>query len=223
MRLPIPVLAVATALLFANAGCDSRNYDQAVSVLIDVSGTYADEKEQTVDIIKRQILPHLVPGDTLLVIRIDSESYERENVETLLTLDRRPSRANAQKLAAAKTLETFAKRPGSSKHTDIPGAFMLASEYLAEIGADSSAILVFSDMEEDLPPGSKRILEEGELDNVHVVAMNVKRLDRDTADPQRFRARMGMWEKRLRAAGAAEWRSLMDPEKLPDVLAGLRT
>ena len=223
MALRTSTLVAATSLLFAIAGCDSRRYDQAVSVLIDVSGTYADEKTKTVDIIKRQILPHLVPGDTLLVIRIDSESYERENAETLLTLDRRPSRANAQKLAAANSLEAFAQRAGSSRHTDIPGALMLASEYLAEIGADSSAILLFSDMEEDLPSGSSRVLEEGELDSVHVVAINVKRLDRDTANPRRFRARMAKWKKRLRAAGAEEWRTLMNPEKLPDLLAGLRT
>jgi len=220
-RIP-PLVAVAT-LLFAITACDSRTYDQAVSVLIDVSGTYADEKAKTVDIIKRQILPHILPGDTLLVIRIDSESYERDNLEMLITLDRRPSRANAQKLAAAKSLDAFAARRGSSKHTDIPGAFMLASEYLAEIGAESSVILVFSDMEEDLPIGSERILEKGELDNVHAVGINVKRLDRDTSNPQRFRARMAKWEKRLRAAGAEEWRTLMDPEKLPDLLAELRT
>ena len=62
MALRTSTLVAATSLLFAIAGCDSRRYDQAVSVLIDVSGTYADEKTKTVDIIKRQILPHLVPG-----------------------------------------------------------------------------------------------------------------------------------------------------------------
>jgi hypothetical protein len=212
-------LIISTVLLGA---CDSRRYDQAIAVLIDVSGTYADHKSETVDVIKREILPNMVPGDTLLVIRIDSESYERGNVETLLTLDRRPSQANAQKLAAAQKLNNFAVQKGSSKHTDIPGALMLAAEYLSEIKAGSSTILIFSDMQEDLPPGFRRELEDNELENVHVVAMNVKRLDRDTADPGKFRKRLATWEKRVVSAGAAEWRTLMDTTKLPTYLTAVR-
>jgi len=215
------VLAIVIGALLLGA-CESRRYDQAIAVLIDVSGTYADQKAGTVDVIKREILPNMVPGDTLLVIRIDSESYERGNVETLLTLDRRPSHANAQKLAAAKKLNSFAVRKGSSKHTDIPGALMLAAEYLSEIQAGSSTILLFSDMQEDLPPGFRRELEENELENVHVVAMNVKRLGRDTADPKQFRKRLATWEKRVVSAGAAEWRTLMDTAKLPTYLTAVR-
>ena len=221
MRQPKFVLALVTAVALLGA-CDSRRYDQAIAVLIDVSGTYADQKISTVDVIKREILPNMVPGDTLLVIRIDSESYNRGNVEALLTLDRRPSRANAQKLALAEQLDRFAARKGSSKHTDIPGALMLASEYLSEIQAGSSTILIFSDMQEDLPPGFRRELEENELENVHVVAMNVKRLGRDTADPNRFRKRMATWEKRVVSAGAADWKTLMDAAKLPTYLTAVR-
>ena len=99
---------------------------------------------------------------------------------------------------------------------------MLASEYLSEIQAGSSTVLIFSDMQEDLPPGFRRELEDGELDNVRVVAMNVKRLSRDTADPNQFRARLTTWEERVVSAGAAEWRTLMDATKLPTYLAAVR-
>ncbi len=215
------LLGLVASLVLLGA-CDSRRYDQAIAVLIDVSGTYADQKVGTVDVIKREILPNMVPGDTLLVIRIDSESYERGNVVALLTLDRRPSHANAQKLAVAEQLNRFAARRESSKHTDIPGALMLAAEYLSEIQAGSSAILLFSDMQEDLPPGFRRELEENELENVHVFAMNVKRLNRDTADPNRFRKRLATWEKRVVSAGAAEWRTLMDTAKLQTYLTAVR-
>lgn len=217
-RLVIALAAVSIAI-----GCSSKRYDQAIAVLIDVSGTYADQKPETVNIIKREILPHMIPGDSLLVIRIDSESYQRENVEALFTLDQRPSHANAQKLAIAEKLDLFATRPGSSKHTDIPGALMLASEYLSEIGAGSSTLLIFSDMEEDLPSGSSRRLEEDELASVRVVAMNVKRLDRDTANPAAFRKRLAAWKERVAAAGGLEWRTIMDPAKLPDYLAVVRS
>jgi len=214
---------VASLLLLAAGGCsDGRRYDQAIGVLIDVSGTYADERAETVRVIKREILPNLIPGDTLFVARIDSESYDRENVEALLTLDRRPSHANAQKLEVSKKLDEFAARPMSSAHTDIPGAIMLASEYLGETDAGSRVLLIFSDMQEDLEPGSKRHFEATELAGTHVVAMNVKRLERDQADPSRFRGRLDAWGERVAAAGAADWRSFMDPTKLADYLESVR-
>ncbi len=218
------VCALALALLALLPGCGAgQRYDQAIGVLVDVSGTYADRKGATVDLIKREILPHLEPGDTLLVVRIDSESYGDENLEALLTLDRRPSHANAQKLAVAARLDEFAARPESSRHTDIPGALMLASEYLREIGAGSSALVVFSDLEEDLPRGARRTLRADELAGTRVVAMNVKRLAADTVDPDVFRRRLASWEERAKDAGALEWRTLMDASKLPDYLEAIRS
>ena len=73
----------------------SKNYAQAVVALVDVSGTYADQKPEVVNVIKRGILPKMQPGDSLFVIRIDDESYKKGNVEAQMTLDVRPSRANA--------------------------------------------------------------------------------------------------------------------------------
>ena len=109
MRGTRTLLAAAGLAALLALGCaDARNYEQAVCVLVDVSGTYADEKAEVVRILKRDVLPALLPGDTLLVIRIDSESYEKENLEALVTLDARPSRANAQKLALAHKLDAFA-------------------------------------------------------------------------------------------------------------------
>jgi hypothetical protein len=215
--------AMLGAALLLLPGCsDGRRYDQAVAVLIDVSGTYADEKDETVRVIKRDILPNMIPGDTLFVARIDSESYDKDNVEALLTLDRRPSHANAQKVDVARMLDEFAKRPGRSSHTDIPGAIMLASEYLNEIGAGSRVMLIFSDMQEDLPEGTIRSLEESELERTHVVAMNVKRLQRDTNDPSVFRGRIAGWGERMQAAGAADFRTLMDATKLAAYLEEIR-
>ena len=213
------VLAAAAAL----AGCgDARRYDQAIGVLIDVSGTYADQREESVRVIKREVLPQMVPGDTLLVARIDSESYDRGNVEALLTLDRRPSHAAAQKLEIARRLDAFAARPLHSAYTDIPGAIMLASEYLGETAAGSRVLLIFSDMQEDLPRGEARRLGAQELAGTRVAAVNVKRLGSDHADPDLFRTRLEGWGERLAAAGATEWRTFQDPDKLPEYLASAR-
>ena len=99
---------------------------------------------------------------------------------------------------------------------------MLAAEYLGETGAGSRVLLIFSDMQEDLPRGAVRHLDESELAGTHVVAMNVKRLERDQADPAVFRGRLEGWGERVAAAGAVEWRSFMDAGKLPEYLEEVR-
>jgi len=217
------LLAAAALAAPLSLGCaDDRNYEQAVCVLIDVSGTYADEKPEVVRILKRDVLPALLPGDTLLVIRIDSESYQKENLETLVTLDARPSRANAQKLALARKLDAFAAREEKAEYTDIPGAMMLGAEYLHELDAGSRVMLVFSDMREDLPAGAKRRLGKAEFEGIELVAVNVKRLAGDSKDPEIFRGRLDAWERRATGASAVAWRTLMDSNKLGDYLAAIR-
>jgi hypothetical protein len=215
----VPALA---ALLLALGCAGSRDHRQGVCVLIDVSGTYADQRAEVARVLKQQVLPELLPGDTLLVIRIDSQSYEQDNVLALVTLDDRPSRANAQKLALAKRLDAFAAAAVTSEHTDIPGAMMLGAEYLREIDAGSRVMLVFSDMEEDLPAGAQRSLDERELEGVSVVAMNVKRLRADGANPDVFRGRLADWERRVTGAGASGWQTLADAGRLAGVLAAVR-
>ncbi len=216
------VLAVFLSALLS--GCDDgTRYDQAICVLIDESGTYADERQEVVRILKREVLPAMEPGDTLLVIRIDGESYEKDNVAALVTLDPRPSRANAQKLALAQKLDRLAARDVRASHTDIPGAMMLGSEYLAELASGSRVMLVFSDMQEDLAPGTQRELSKEEFEGIYVAAMNVKRLGADVADPTAFRERLAGWERRVLGAGGLGWRTFMDTSKLAAYLADVRT
>ncbi len=212
--------AVALAL---GTGCvEGNRYDQAVCVLVDVSGTYADQRGEVVRIVKREILPTMEPGDTLLGIRIDGQSYEKSNVEALVTLDERPSHANAQKLAVAQKLDRMGEGDEDASHTDIHGAMMLGSEYLRELSSGSRVMLVFSDLEEDLAPGSRRELGADEFEGIHVVAMNVKRLRGDNADPSAFRARLSEWERRIKAAGGRDWRNLMDATRLGAYLGEVR-
>ncbi len=215
-------LWVAAFVLCLVACTPGKRYDQALCVLVDVSGTYADQRDEVVRIIKSEVLPGMEPGDTLLVVRIDGESYEKDNVEVLVTLDARPSRANAEKLGVAQRLDKLAGRKVAAAHTDIPGAMMLGAEYLREFESGSRVMLVFSDLEEDLAPGASRTLREDEFAQTHVVAMNVKRLHGDNVDPSAFRARIAGWEQRVLASGSAGWRSLMDPAKLGTHLAEIR-
>jgi hypothetical protein len=193
-----------------------------VCVLVDVSGTYADQKTDVVRLLKRDVLPALEPGDSLLLIRIDGQSYEKGNLEALLTLDARPSQANAQKLALAKRLDAFAADRDVAKHTDIRGAMMLGAEYLKELGSGSRVMLIFSDLEEDLPRGMRRELDPKELEGVEVMAVNVKRLARDGMDPEGFRERLAEWQERTEASSARGFRTVQDATRLAEVLAEAR-
>lgn len=215
--------ALAILAAMSLVGCtDASHYRQAVAVLVDVSGTYADQKADVARILKRGVLPALAPGDTLLLLRIDSQSYEKENLETLVTLDARPSQANAEKLALAARLDAFAAGDSRAEHTDIPGAMMLAAEYLREIPAKSRVMLLFSDMQEDLPQGTTRELAQRELADIEVVVVNAKRLQSDNADPRLFRGRLASWEQRVLRHGAAGWHQIVDAGQLPVHLAQLR-
>jgi hypothetical protein len=209
---------IALAALLAASCTSGAQYSQAVCALVDVSGTYADQKEEVINVIRRGMLPKLTPGDSLFVIRIDGESYKKGNVEASVKLDVRPSKANAQKLAFATQLDNFARRKMRAPYTDIRGAMMLGAEYLRESGAGRRTMVVFSDMEEDLPRGVKREMAPDELKGVRVVAMNVKRLAHDNANPAVYRQRLAGWEKQATSHGAKDFRVVLEPEKLADLL-----
>jgi hypothetical protein len=211
-------LVVLLAALLVGSCSSGAQYAQAIVALVDVSGTYADQRPEVINVIRKGLLPRMTPGDTLVVIRIDSTSYGKQNVEANMTLDVRPSKANAQKLALSSTLEAFSHRPIRAAHTDIRGAMMLGAEYLRETNAGRRTMVVFSDLEEDLPRGVKRDMAPDELKGVRVLAMNVKRLGRDNANPTAYRARLASWERQLTAHGAREFKVVLEPEKLADLL-----
>jgi hypothetical protein len=215
-------LAVALACAVLGSCSSGKNYAQAICALVDVSGTYADQRPEVVNVIKRGILPKLMPGDSLYVVRIDSESYKKDNLVGSITLDIRPSKANAQKLAFSSKMEEFAHRPMRSKFTDIRGAMMLGSEYLKESGAGTRTMVIFSDMEEELPKGVRRDLSPDEFKGMRVLAMNVKKLNADNANPAVYRARMAKWQKQVTSHGAKEFQMVLEPEKLDELLEQLR-
>lgn len=212
-------LVAIPTLMLALAGCtDGSEHARAIAVLVDVSGTYADQAPQVVKTVKAGILPKLQPGDSLTVVRIDEASYEKDNIETKLNLAPRMSDANAQKLQAARALDTFAEGVQPARHTDVTGAMMLAADYLRDAQPDTKIIVVFSDLQEDLPAGTRRVLASDELAGMRVFALNVKRLAADNRDPQVYRERMSSWEERTLGAGAAEFRVFVDEQRLVEAL-----
>ncbi len=212
----IALLAVLGLPLLV-ACADQRSHVRAVYMLIDTSGTYAQEVGKAQAIVN-YLLGNLEPGDSLAVARVDSRSFSEKNIIRKATFDKRPSHANEQKRAFRAAMDKFARGVSGSAHTDITGALIQGAEYLNETGAGEKTILIFSDMQEELDKVTVRDFPIG-LKNIRVVAVNVTKLRSDNVDPRLYLGRLERWQKRVEQAGATEWRVINDLEHLDAILA----
>jgi hypothetical protein len=214
-----PVLLLAAALLAAALqGCgDPRSHAQAVYVLIDTSGTYAQEAGKA-QLVVNYLLGTLQPGDSLAVARVESRSFSEKDIVAKATFDQRPTQANAQKRAFRDATGAFLRGVKSSRYTDITGGLMQGAEFLNETGAGTKTIVVFSDMQEELDKVTVRDIPLN-LKRIRVIAVNVVKLKTDNIDPRRYFGRLEAWEKRVVGAGASEWRVINDLERLDSIFA----
>ena len=204
---------LATLPALALAGCgDQKAHSQAVYMLVDTSGTYAEEVGKA-QLIVNYLLGALNSGDSLAVARVRSRSFSEKDIIAKATFDGRPSQANAQKRAFRDSIETFARTARGSAYTDITGGLIQGSMFLNETGAGRRTILIFSDMQEELDKQTQRDFPI-DLKNIRVVAVNVVKLKTDNVDPRRYMGRLEDWQKRVKAAGAAEWSVINDLEHL---------
>ena len=210
------LLTIIFALVLA--GCDeSRSNARAVYLLLDTSGTYTAEMDKAQKIIN-YLLATLDSGDSIAIARIDSGSFSEKDIIARVTFDDRPSTANQQKRAFKNQIDDFVEgtRRGS-RHTDITGGMLQASEYLEETGAGEKYVLIFSDLEEDLKKGHIRDFPIS-LPEIHVVALNVTKLRSDNIDPRDYMERLDLWEKRVYQAGGT-WGVINDLERMDRLIA----
>src|SRR5438132_1635159 len=114
--------------------------------------------------------------------------------------------------------------PFARRRADEAGGDRCASGCLVQprravwTGGGKKTMVVFSDMSEDLPRGVKRDMAPDELKGVRVLAMNVKRLAADNADPATYRQRLSGWEKQVTTHGARDFKVVLEPDKLTELL-----
>lgn len=211
-------ILLAALLAASVVSCtDQRSHAQAVYMLVDTSGTYAQEVGKA-QIIINYLLGTLQPGDSLAVARVKSRSFSEKDIIAKVTFDNRPSQANAQKRAFREKIDQFVKSVGGSAYTDITGGLIQGAEFLNETGAGTKTILIFSDMQEELDKSTIRDFPI-RLKDIRVVALNVVKLKTDNMDPRRYLGRLDAWQKRVEGAGASEWRVINDIERLDSMLA----
>jgi len=204
----------AGAAMFAAAllsGCSTTPPGTGVFLLLDTSGTYAGELERARSVIN-YLLGTLDPGDSFGVARIDGGSFSEKDILMRVTFDERPSVANDQKRLFMENAGAFTDTVSSASHTDITGGVLQAVEWLNEVGPGRKTVLIFSDMEEDLPDGFIRDFPI-ELDGVRVIALNVTKLHPDNVDPRVYMTRLEEWRQRVESGGG-EWVVINDLERL---------
>ena len=209
---------LATLLCLGLAACsEPRSNARAVYLLLDTSGTYTAEMDKAQKIMN-YLLATLDSGDSIAIARIDSGSFSEKDIIAKVTFDDRPSTANQQKRMFKDTIDEFVNNTTrGSRHTDITGGMLQASEYLEETGAGERYVLIFSDLEEDLQKGHIRDFPIS-LPDIHVVALNVTKLRSDNIDPRDYMNRLDLWEKRVYQAGGT-WGVINDLERMDRLIA----
>jgi len=201
----------------ALAGCaDPRSHRHAVYMLVDTSGSYAQEAGKALLIIN-YLLGTLQPGDSLAVARVQSRSFTEKDIIAKATFDARPSQANAQKRAFHAKIDAAFRNVTGSRFTDITGGLIQAAEFLNEGGAGTKTVIIFSDMQEELDKVTVRNFPIS-LKNIRVIAVNVVKLKTDNVDPRRYLGRLDEWKARVEKAGASEWRVVNDLDHLDRIL-----
>lgn len=205
--------SVTAALLLAalTTGCSPAASGRGVFLLIDTSGTYAGEVDRAQSVIN-YLLGTLDPGDSFGVARIDGGSFSEKDILIRTTFDSRPSVANDQKRHFMETVDDFVGSMRPAAHTDITGGVLQAVEWLNEVQPGVKTVLIFSDLEEDLPEGHIRDFPI-ELDGVSVVALNVTKLRADNVDPREYMTRLDDWRERVESGGG-QWTVINDLERL---------
>lgn len=207
------LLLIWLGVLALNACSERQQHGHAVYMLVDTSGTYAQELEKA-RLVINYLLGTLNPGDTLAVAQVKSRSFSEKDIIAKVTFTRDPMQANAQKRAFGEQMAKFSTsgKKGSA-YTDITGGMIQAAQFLNETGAGRKSILIFSDMQEELDYKTVRDFPIN-LTGIHIIALNVTKLSSDNVDPRRYLDRLAWWEKRARVAGATDWRVVNDMEHL---------
>ena len=193
--------------ILAQHGCSEPREKKAVYLLVDASGPYSKQFDK-VQIVLRDLLGLLTPGDSLALARIDSESFNEKDIIARMSFDLRPSMANAQKRAFIESVDQFGKNIQSSKYTDITGGFLQAIEYLNETRATQRTILIFSDLNEEIKKGQVRDFPIS-FNGIQVNAINIAELKTDNIESAEhqgeFHKRVESWAKRVKQGGG-KWK-----------------
>jgi len=208
-------ILLTLCVLLASCSSDTAPRNTGVYMLLDTSGTYAEELIKAEQII-RFTLSRLDASDSFAVARIDTGSFSERDIIAKASFDDRPSAINRQKRLFAQQVSEFVENAKPAPYTDITGGLLQAVEFLNEKGTGTKTILIFSDLKEDLEKGYIRDIDV-ELEGFDVIALNVTKLRSDNIDPREYLDRLSAWQGRVEKTGG-QWRVINDLDGLEGLL-----
>ena len=208
-------LLLTLCVFLASCSSDTAPRNTGVYMLLDTSGTYAEEMVKGEQII-RFTLSRLDASDSFAVARIDTGSFSERDIIAKASFDDRPSAINRQKRLFAQQVSEFVENAKPAPYTDITGGLLQAVEFLNEKGTGTKTILIFSDLKEDLEKGYIRDIDV-ELEGFDVIALNVTKLRSDNIDPREYLDRLSAWQGRVEKTGG-QWRVINDLDGLEGLL-----
>src|SRR5210317_2591924 len=208
-------IVVTLCVLLASCSSDTAPRNTGVYMLLDTSGTYAEELIKAEQII-RFTLSRLDASDSFAVARIDTGSFSERDIIAKASFDDRPSAINRQKRLFAQQVSEFVENAKPAPYTDITGGLLQAVEFLNEKGTGNKTILIFSDLKEDLQEGYVRDIDVP-LEGFRVIALNVTKLRSDNMDPREYLDRLQAWQGRVEKTGG-QWRVINDLDGLEGLL-----
>jgi len=209
------LIVIMTSVFLVSCSTETVPQNTGVYMLLDTSGTYAEELDKAEQII-RYTLSRLDETDSFAVARIDTGSFSERDIIAKASFDDRPSAVNRQKRVFAQQVSEFVEAADPSAYTDITGGLLQAVEFLNEKGTGHKTILIFSDLKEDLEAGYVRDIDV-ELAGFEVIALNVTKLRSDNIDPREYLGRLEEWQGRVEKTGG-EWRVINDLDGLDGLL-----
>jgi hypothetical protein len=209
------LLLASLCVLVVSCARDPVPSNTGVYMLLDTSGTYAEELEKAEQII-RYTLSKLGETDTFAVARIDTGSFSERDIVAKASFDDRPSAVNRQKRVFAQQVADFVDSADPSPYTDITGGLLQAVEFLNEKGTGRKAIFLFTDLKEDLEAGYVRDIDVP-LEGFEVIALNVTKLRSDNIDPREYLGRLAEWQGKVVKTGGT-WRVINDLDGLEGLL-----
>ncbi len=209
------LVLASLCVLLVSCARESAPANTGVYMLLDTSGTYAEELDKAEQII-RYTLSKLDETDTFAVARIDTGSFSERDIVAKVSFDDRPSAVNRQKRVFAQQVADFVNNADPSPYTDITGGLLQAVEFLNEKGTGRKAIFLFTDLKEDLEAGYIRDIDVP-LEGFEVIALNVTKLRSDNIDPREYLGRLAEWQGRVEKTGGT-WRVINDLDGLEGLL-----
>ena len=212
-------LVLSLILVLGFTACSTedskKSHTRGVYMLVDTSGTYTKELIKAQQIIN-YTLSQLQSGDSFVVASIDTGSFSEKDIIAKITFDDRPSKANQQKRAFQKKIDSYIQDVKSSPYTDITGGILQATEFLNERDTGIKTIMIFSDLKQELKKGYIRDIALS-LDGYKVVALNVTKLRSDNVDPRQYMDRLEMWKQQVEQGGGV-WDVINDLERLDKLI-----